>query len=185
MGNKRLTLRTIKNRDAIHPYSRKAQQLTRVYQRKEKMARKEQQKSVNPIGDRWLWFRYAFDEEKKAATMKDMHELIKLYLARNDDEINTLEKERARGHKKPKSPRQHFLEALKEREANEYVSGLELPDMTNGKTLELLREWDGDKNSMSRIKTIRVRKPLSEESKAVIPATKEKSDKINDLMDTE
>ncbi|RCH80570.1 hypothetical protein CU097_004936, partial [Rhizopus azygosporus] len=81
MGNKRLTLKTIKNRDAIHPYSRKAQQLTRVYQRKEKMARKEQQKSVNPIGDRWLWFRYAFDEEKKAATMKDMHELIKLYLA--------------------------------------------------------------------------------------------------------
>lgn len=134
--------------------------------------------------------------------MKDMHELIKLYLARNDDEINTLEKERARGHKKPKSPRQHFLEALKERESNEYVSGLgqlqkeliilnnnlcikELPDMTNGKTLELLREWDGDKNSMSRIKTIRVRKPLSEESKAVTPATKEKSDKVNDLMDTE
>lgn len=133
--------------------------------------------------------------------MKDMHELIQLYLARNDDEINTLEKERARGHKKPKSSRQHFLEALKERESNEYVSGLgqlqkeliilnnlcikELPDMTNGKTLELLREWDGDKNSMSRIKTIRVRKPLSEESKAVTPATKEKSDKVNDLMDTE
>lgn len=133
--------------------------------------------------------------------MKDMHELIKLYLARNDDEINTLEKERARGHKKPKSSRQHFLEALKERESNEYVSGLgqlqkeliilnnlcikELPDMTNGKTLELLREWDGDKNSMSRIKTIRVRKPLSEESKAVTPAAKEKSDKVNDLMDTE
>ena len=134
--------------------------------------------------------------------MKDMHELIQLYLARNDDEINTLEKERARGHKKPKSSRQHFLEALKERESNEYVSGLgqlqkelislnnklcikELPDMTNGKTLELLREWDGDKNSMSRIKTIRVRKPLSEESKAVTPAAKEKSDKVNDLMDTE
>ncbi|KAG0738692.1 hypothetical protein G6F26_009907 [Rhizopus arrhizus] len=184
MGNKKLTLRTIKNRDVIHPYSRKAQQLSRVYQRREKMAKKEAQKSTNPIGDRWIWFRYAFDEEKSAATKKELYELIELYLARHDEEIEQLENDRCRGHRKPKSPRQDLLEALKEREANEYVSGLELPDLTNGKTLKLLREWDGDKNSMSRISTIRIQKPTKEEQDKPKPVTTTKTKKTSDMMDT-
>ncbi|KAI8978941.1 translation machinery-associated protein 16 [Pilobolus umbonatus] len=159
MGSKRHTLKTIKNREAIHPYSRKAQQITRVYQRKEKLAKKESQRAHNPIGDRWLWFRYIFDEDKITATKEEMHELIELYLMRHDEEIEELEAERHKGHKKPKSPRQILLETLREQELNEYNSGMELPDMTNGKILKLLRDWDGDKNSMSRIKTIRISAP--------------------------
>jgi translation machinery-associated protein 16 len=33
---------------------------------------------------------------------------------------------------------------------------IELPDLTNGKAVKLLREWDGDTNSMTRIKTVRL-----------------------------
>ncbi|KAI9273643.1 translation machinery-associated protein 16 [Sporodiniella umbellata] len=160
MGNKKLTLRTIKNRDEIHPYSRKAHQLSRVYQRREKMAKKEKQKSVNPIGDRWLWFRYAMDEDKTVITRPEIHDLIEIYLARNDEELEELENSRNKGHRTPKTPRQDLLEALKLREANEYISGLELPDLTNGKVVKLLREWDGDRNSMSRMSTIRLAKSV-------------------------
>jgi translation machinery-associated protein 16 len=113
-----------------------------------------------------------------------LYELIELYLARHDEEIEQLENDRCRGHRKPKSPRQDLLEALKEREANEYVSGLELPDLTNGKTLKLLREWDGDKNSMSRISTIRIQKPTKEEQDKPKPVTTTKTKKTSDMMDT-
>lgn len=106
------------------------------------MAKKETQKSNNPtgkilylwergkhglilkIGERWLWFRYAFDEDKKLATKQEMHELMELYLARNDEEIDQLEAEREKGHRKPKTPRQSHLEALKDSELNEYISGM-------------------------------------------------------------
>lgn len=40
-GNKKHTLKNIKNRDAVHPYSRKAQQLQRVIMRKNKLTQKK------------------------------------------------------------------------------------------------------------------------------------------------
>jgi translation machinery-associated protein 16 len=39
--------------------------------------------------------------------------------------------------------------------------------MTNGKTLKLLREWDGDKNSMPRMTTVRMQKPIDTTQVAV------------------
>lgn len=132
------------------------------------------------LGERWLWFRYAFEEDKPVATKPEMHELIELYLERHDEEINELEKDRNRGHKKPKNARQQLLESIKAREASEYTSGMELPDMTNGKTLKLLREWDGDKNSMTRMTTIRLQKP-DDTTKAAPVDNSNKKDK--DMME--
>lgn len=76
------------------------------------------------LGERWIWFRYAFEEDKIVATKPEMHELVEAYLVRHDDEIAELEQERYKGHKKPKGPRQDQLEALKISENNEYISGI-------------------------------------------------------------
>lgn len=117
------------------------------------------------------------------ATKDEIHELIQDYLQRHDEEIEQLEKERNGRHKRPKSSRQITLESLIESEKSEYASGLgnltkgfqiivfnkyllELPDMTNGKALKLLREWDGDKNGMTRIATMRIQKIIPDESNA-------------------
>lgn len=51
--------------------------------------------------------------------------------------------------------------------------------MTNGKTLKLLREWDGDKNSMPRMTTIRLQKPTEPTEKTIDT----KNQKIGELMD--
>lgn len=129
-----------------------------------------------------MWFRYAFEEDKPVATKPEMHELIELYLERHDEEISDLEKDRSRGHKKPKNARQQLLESIKAREASEYISGMELPDMTNGKTLKLLRDWDGDKNSMPRMTTIRLQKPDDNiETAPVVASTDNKKEK--DMME--
>lgn len=51
--------------------------------------------------------------------------------------------------------------------------------MTNGKTLKLLREWDGDKNSMPRMTTTRLQKV----AEPVVKKTDTKNEKIMDLME--
>lgn len=54
--------------------------------------------------------------------------------------------------------------------------------MTNGKTLKLLREWDGDKNSMTRMVTIRLQKPaLVDTSLNIVDNKNEKARK--DMME--
>jgi translation machinery-associated protein 16 len=52
--------------------------------------------------------------------------------------------------------------------------------MTNGKTLKLLREWDGDKNSMPRMTTVRLQKP-TESNEAAVDNKNEKTRK--DMME--
>lgn len=76
-------------------------------------------------GERWIWFRYAFEEDKTVATKAEMHELIEQYLQRHDEEIEALNQDRNKlGHRKPKSPRQDLLESLRLSEQNEYISGM-------------------------------------------------------------
>ncbi|KAI7866783.1 hypothetical protein BDF14DRAFT_1727590, partial [Spinellus fusiger] len=134
--NKRHTLKTIKNREECHPSSRKARQLTRVFLRKERL----DQRSV----------------ERSNTNTKCK------YLERNNEELEKLVKERQIGNPRPKTNRENLLLALIENEKAEYKSGFEIPDMTNGKTLRLLREWDGDLNSMARMKSIRIIAPSKE-----------------------
>lgn len=61
--------------------------------------------------------------------------------------------------------------------------------MTNGKTLKILRDWDGDKNSMPRMTTIRLQKrdetkKVVEDVAMVTTKTKEEKKKnTNDMME--
>ncbi|KAI7887095.1 hypothetical protein K492DRAFT_121665, partial [Lichtheimia hyalospora FSU 10163] len=127
-GNKKHTLKNIKNRDAVHPYSRKAQQLQRVILRKNKLTQKKGDRtSTNGRG--------------------------RVYIERNDEQLKALEEERQKLMHKKKDPKYDLLIANKELDENEYKSGIELPDMNDGKNLKRLREWDGDVNYMPLIKT--------------------------------
>ncbi|KAG2221256.1 hypothetical protein INT45_012377, partial [Circinella minor] len=184
-NNKRHTVKNIKNRDQVHPYSRKARQINRAQLRTHKLAgKKEGRIAGNTKVERWLWFRYALDESNLCATKEQVHELIQLYLKRHDDELEQLEQERKKkgGHRK-KVPRHDILTALKISEESEYASGFELPDLLVEKNVRILREWDGDVNGMPRIRQTLYRKsdaPTSihtsmeheEESKQVVTMTK-------------
>ncbi|CDH57117.1 ring finger domain-containing protein [Lichtheimia corymbifera JMRC:FSU:9682] len=153
-GNKKHTLKNIKNRDAVHPYSRKAQQLQRVILRKNKLTQKKGDRTAtNSRVERWLWFRYALDESIQCATKQQIHDLIEMYIERNDEQLQTLEAERQKLMHKRKDPKYDLLVANKELDLNEYKSGIELPDFNDGKNLKRLRDWDGDVNSMPLIKT--------------------------------
>ncbi|KAI8148026.1 translation machinery-associated protein 16, partial [Fennellomyces sp. T-0311] len=172
-NNKRHTLKNIKNRDELHPYSRKARQLTRVALRSHKLANKRP--ATNPKGiqglfqpqccsnsinivERWLWFRYALDESLLCATKAQVYELIDMYLKRHDEELEALDQQRKKGGHRTKVPRHDLLTALKTSEESEYKSGFELPDLMVEKNVRMLREWDGDVNGMPRIRQTVYRK---------------------------
>ncbi|ORX58187.1 hypothetical protein DM01DRAFT_1302217 [Hesseltinella vesiculosa] len=162
-NNKRHTLKTIKKRENLHPYSRKAQQLARIVMRKDKIGSKVNSKKDN-IANRWLWFRYSLDDGVAYTDEKGMHELVQLYLKRHDDELAELRAQRQKT-KRPKSQREHLLEATLTSEKDEYRSGMDLPDMTIRKSLEVLRQWDGDSNGMDKIRTIRLHMPSEHDKK--------------------
>ncbi|KAI8098888.1 uncharacterized protein BX664DRAFT_319861 [Halteromyces radiatus] len=187
-NNKRHTLKTVKKREELHPYSRKAQQLSRIMMRKEKLTTRSTMTTKDLLAQRWMWFRFAMDDTLTCTTKDDMHDMISMYLERNDDELEKLQKDRQLT-KRPKSSREHLLEATITSEKDEYKSGMELPDLTNGKVVKLLREWDGDTNSMTRIKTIRLHMRTPKAIQDMITDENKSKDiemKIDDdsLMDT-
>jgi len=72
----------------------------------------------------------------------DLHELVQsLWLTRHD--LGLEEERKARRKGRPKSAKEAQLEELKRLDAEEYRTGLDLPDFTDASNLALFRKWDG------------------------------------------
>ncbi|KAL1916660.1 uncharacterized protein VTP21DRAFT_5364 [Calcarisporiella thermophila] len=158
-NNKRHTLKTIKGKEALHPNSRKANQVNRAYMRVDRLEKKRSERITgkNPLVERYLWFRYAMDEEVACLSKSEVHDLIEMYLNRHNEELKELQSTRREG--RPKSPREDLLEALIKKERQEYISGLDIPDLTIPKNVKKLRAWDGDVNFLSQLRIERYRDP--------------------------
>ncbi|KAG9298862.1 hypothetical protein G9A89_015883 [Geosiphon pyriformis] len=144
----------------IYPSSRKAVQLQRVFLRTERLQKKKIRHVTQPLVERIQWFRYALDESLPCATKSEIYDLIEMYISRNDCELDQL-KSLHRNGQRPKAAREDMLEALKKKELAEFKNGLEIPDLMNPKNIKILREWDGDSNSLSQIKLTRIIAPNS------------------------
>ncbi|GLB41778.1 putative translation machinery-associated protein 16 [Lyophyllum shimeji] len=131
-----------KKEKIFHPSSRKAAQLARTALRKGKLgnlASKRGQKN-NSLVDFYGFFYHALPEEG-VLTLPELHHIVgDIWLTRFDEE---LEQERAaRRIGRPKSAREMKLEEIKLREAEEYRTGMEVPDLTHPATVEVFRRWD-------------------------------------------
>ncbi|KAG0257073.1 hypothetical protein BG011_004182 [Mortierella polycephala] len=161
MVNKRHTMKSIKNKDMIHPSSRKAQQVMRVVLRKDRLDHRQKIRATNSFSqsDRVLWFRHAVPEDAVALTREQHHDLIDEYLSRHDEEYESLKALHRPGKVRPKAAREDMLVAIMSKERQEYASGFEIPDFSSPKNVKVLREWDGDLNSINRIKMLRLNDP--------------------------
>ena len=72
-----------------------------------------------------------------------------LWLTRHDSALE--EEHSARRKGRPKSAKEHHLEELKLQDAEEYRTGLDLPDLTDAANVALFRKWDGIDASYLRI----------------------------------
>lgn len=94
-----------------------------------------------PTADKYAFFFHAIPPEATHLTLAELHELVQsLWLTRHD---RALEEERsARRKGRPKSSKDNQLEEMKRQDAEEYRTGLDLPNFTDTATLALFRKWD-------------------------------------------
>ncbi|KAJ2752398.1 translation machinery-associated protein 16 [Coemansia nantahalensis] len=165
-NNKRKRVAKIKGKDKAHPYSRKAQQISRAMKKEASLAQAKSARTTAAMGrgQRLVWFRDRLNEddlkEQKAWTKTELAALVAEYLRRNDAEIEALEAKAAGG--RALALRESLLVQNDKAERNEArIGGIDVPDVTNAALVRTLRAWDGDLNSTTTIKLIRCQPPAA------------------------
>ncbi|XP_078731377.1 translation machinery-associated protein 16 [Lampetra fluviatilis] len=146
---------------AVHPYSRKAAQLAREAHKQDKKEKLKTVKAVklNLIGQKLDWFKKNLDGDKAQYTKTEMCAVIERYLDRfaveleQIDLVNSVAGRQGRQH----GPRETAIRQTLQRERELYDgTGLEVPDVINGKNLRVFREWDGDLKGLPNLKMRKV-----------------------------
>lgn len=146
-----------REKKVIHPYSRKAAQITRETHKQDKKERLKTEKALrlNLIGDKLQWFHSHLDMKKTRYSKKDACELVERYLDRFSSELEQIELQNS--IKDRQGRRHHSREAVikqtLERERQQYEGyGFEIPDILDSNTLQTFREWDFDLKKLPNIK---------------------------------
>ncbi|KAM7143485.1 translation machinery-associated protein 16 isoform 2-T2 [Molossus nigricans] len=146
-----------REKKVIHPYSRKAAQITREAHKQEKKEKLKNEKALrlNLIGEKLQWFQNHLDPKKGGYSKKDACELIERYLNRFSSELeqielhNSIKDRQGRRH----CSRETVIKQTVERERQQYEGyGLEIPDILNASNLKTFREWDFDLKKLPNIK---------------------------------
>ncbi|XP_075399765.1 translation machinery-associated protein 16 isoform X2 [Tenrec ecaudatus] len=146
-----------REKKVIHPYSRKAAQITRQSHKQEKKERMKNEKALrlNIIGEKLQWFQNHLDGRKVEYSKKDACALIESYLNRFSSELeqielhNSIKDRQGRRH----VSREMVIKQTMERERQQYEGyGLEIPDIVDAANLKTLREWDFDLKKLPNIK---------------------------------
>ncbi|XP_066243277.1 translation machinery-associated protein 16 isoform X1 [Saccopteryx leptura] len=141
----------------IHPYSRKAAQITREAHKQEKKEKLKNEKALrlNLIGEKLQWFQNHLDPKKVGYSKKDACELIERYLNRFSSELeqielhNSIRDRQGRRH----CARETVIKQTAGRERQQYEGyGLEIPDIVDAGNLKTFREWDFDLKKLPNIK---------------------------------
>lgn len=152
-NNKKKSLKQIKGLEKAHPYSRKALQMNRVLLRTESI---KQNNVQNAIPKQYKVERVlAFKELIQMNTGMDHHDLISIYINRNNAEMESLELVHALRKNRPPPAKLINLQNLKKANIQEYEAGFEVPCFDADNIL-FLEEWKGDFNAMQNIKMVRV-----------------------------
>ncbi|XP_021519619.1 translation machinery-associated protein 16 [Meriones unguiculatus] len=167
-----------REKKVIHPYSRKAAQITRESHRQDKKERLKTERALrlNLIGDKLQWFHSHLDNKKMRYSKKDACKLIESYLNRFSSELEQIELQNS--IKDRQGRRHHSREAAikqtVERERQQYEGyGFEIPDILDANSLQAFREWDFD---LKKLPNIRMRKVCAHDA---IPKKRKQKNSLN------
>lgn len=144
--------------NSLHENSRDARRLRRAGTRDDRVARGSAVREK--LNRRWI-DRIFFCQDRLPATLhplelEEVQEIVEEYLARHDEELEQLKAERRAG--RPPSTRQTLLEQQKTVDAQEYESGLWLPNLQDEETLVKLDNWQGDWTGLANMRFVRLEK---------------------------
>lgn len=142
--------------NSLHENSRDAQRLRRASSRDDRVARTNalKQKMNGKWLERIVFLSSRLPETLHPLELATIHDLVKSFVGRHDDELATLRSERRAG--RPASNRQTLLEQALDADQKEYESGFWLPNLQDEETLVKLDTWQGDWSSLANLRYIRL-----------------------------
>ncbi|XP_015512916.2 translation machinery-associated protein 16 homolog [Neodiprion lecontei] len=144
----------------MHPNSRKSIAITKKTKRitnREKLKLGNAMKQ-NLIGEKMLWIQENMLPDVCPYTPQLADELVKKYMARNDEELEQISIKHSIGGRKNRqhASREDILRMTKKNEEAEYdTCGIEIPDIFNPAQCEMLRKWDGELRYLPNFKFTR------------------------------
>uniref|UniRef100_A0A8D1PU46 Translation machinery-associated protein 16 n=1 Tax=Sus scrofa TaxID=9823 RepID=A0A8D1PU46_PIG len=143
----------------IHPYSRKAAQITREAHRQDKKEKLKNEKALrlNLIGEKLQWFQNHLDPQKVRYSKRAACNLIERYLSRFNDELEQIELQndvRARQGRRH-CAREAAIRQTVQRERQQFQGyGFEIPDILNASNLKIFSPPAADLMAQSPTRTV-------------------------------
>lgn len=145
------------NITALHENSRDSQRLRRARMRDDKLIRvaSARRKNDQPLVVRAAYFQEAIREnDGKPLELDAIQSLIYTFVHQNDEEFDTLKKERRPG--RPASTREDLLRMKIAEDVKEYENGFYLPDLMDANNVTYLDRWEGPWSYLSTLKWVRI-----------------------------
>ncbi|KAG7807655.1 hypothetical protein KL921_003950 [Ogataea angusta] len=147
----------LKNAKLLHPKGRRAKLISRATLREENLAKRklaQQEKKSNEL-QIVTYFQQVITENEQYSSkpqfsLEELQKFIEEFITRDDEELEELRAERRPG--RPASKRQDLLEIRRKQEVHVYETGWNVPDLRDPKTVKLLRNWNGDRGSLTALK---------------------------------
>lgn len=152
----------------LHPRGRKTKQIARAAIREDRVATKKFHHALAKSYElQFLQFLQenvantvdasedGFEEVPPEYSVGDVQDLLRLWIARNDEEIGSLTAARRAGRPKPKRLEQ--LEDVREKERHRFATGWKVPDLRHKQTLVYMKTWSGDHGSLTAMKHVVVK----------------------------
>lgn len=143
---------------ALHENSRDARRLRTAGAREDKIARiaTAAARSNRIYVNRVAWMKDHLGELNTPLTDEEVIQVVKDYIAREDDELNELKAAQRPG--RPKSKAEERIQVRIDAEEHEFASGFWAPDFRDEEALQKLQRWTEDWAGLGYLKVVRVYK---------------------------
>ncbi|KAL3875538.1 hypothetical protein ACJMK2_033482 [Sinanodonta woodiana] len=145
-------------RKVIHPNSRVAEQLARksAHEIRKYRSQSGHAAKVELLVQKLKWFQENLDPQKTTFVKSDLAELCEKYLQRFEQELEQIQIINSVGCRQKGNQHVQREVAIKltlERETKEFEdSGMEVPDLINGKNLQAFKSWTGEAKYLPNLK---------------------------------
>ncbi|KAF2357870.1 Translation machinery-associated protein 16 [Trinorchestia longiramus] len=150
------TFLTTNKKKPVHPRSRKAVQIVRQIKKgvKAEQAQKQANQKLQLLGIKLAFFKENLDTSLQVCTRAHIDELIEKYIARNNEELETLNaKKLLHGNVRQHAAREDALTYTLAAERKQYYeTGFEMVDVFDAPTFKRFKTWEGDLKTLPAFK---------------------------------
>jgi len=144
----------------LHPNSRRAAKLTKVFHRDEKLQRRKEEhdNKSTALRDKLCWFKSQLEEDKDKYSLVEVSDMITKYINRFGERLkeikdqNEFNKEKGR-HGRFCASEEEAMKMVFEREQDAFITGkFEAPDLTNRVNVKKMKKWEGETKDILNLK---------------------------------